>query len=483
VILALEKSEDSGIGGPRIPSNMVLTSLKSILALGVIGIPRTISDPLPSYDPQEIITRDVCIIGGGSSGTYAAIQLHDAGKSIIVLEKEAILGGHTNTYVDPTTNVTVDYGVVVFHDLDIVKTYFNRLGVPFKKASHLSPSPLFVDLSTGRPVSNYTPPNPANALAAYGQQAAQYPELEAGFYLPDPVPEDLLMPFGHFVDKYNLSDAVQIVASFGQGLGDILNLQTLYVFKNFGLDILRNIQVGFLDTASGNNQEIYQKAQEVLGSDLLFRTQVVSIDRSAVNHIKVLVHGPFGIRTIKAKKLLISIPPTRANLHGFNLDQDELDIFGQFVNTGYYTGLVRSTGLQNITAIKNIGPNTPQNLPQLPGLYGITATAIPGLYDVKYGSQVSLPVEVVKADIIAAIKRLQETGIAAVKEEPEFMAFSSHAPFELTVSTENIKSGFYSKLYALQGRQNTFYTGAAFHTQDSSLLWQFTDALLPQLNN
>ena len=37
------------------------------------------------------------------------------------------------------------------------------------------------------------------------------------------------------------------------------------------------------------------------------------------------------------------------------------------------------------------------------------------------------------------------------------------------------------KLNALQGRNRTFYTGAAFHTHDSSLLWQFTEALLPRI--
>jgi heterodisulfide reductase subunit A-like polyferredoxin len=57
------------------------------------------------------LTTDVCIIGGGSSGTYAAIRLHDLGKKVIVVEQQAHLGGHTNTYVDPSTNRAMDYGV------------------------------------------------------------------------------------------------------------------------------------------------------------------------------------------------------------------------------------------------------------------------------------------------------------------------------------------------------------------------------------
>ncbi|THC97201.1 hypothetical protein EYZ11_003310 [Aspergillus tanneri] len=441
----------------------MVSFVKSVLLLIVVGVAVAIS----SEDEQEIITRDVCIIGGGSSGTYTAIQLHDAGKSVVVVEKEDALGGHTNTYIDPATNLTVDYGVIIFHDLDIVKTYFNRLGVAFKKASTLSSASSFVDIKTGEAVPTYIPPDPTNALIAYGLQAAKYPELEAGFYLPNLVPNDLLMPFGDFVAKYNLGDAVPTVASFGQGLGDILNLQTLYVFKNFGLDVLHNLQVGFLDTVGNDNHKIYDKAQQVLGSDVLLQSKVISTDRSADNHLKVIVSGPSGTKTIHAGKLLISIPPKLENLHSFDLDERERHLFS----------------LKNITSIQNIDPDTPYNLPQLPGLYGISATAIPGLYDVKYGSPIGLPDEVIKADIIASIKRLQKTGIATSEEEPKFVAFKSHAPFELTVSTDEIKSGFYTKLYALQGHRNTFYTGAAFHTQDSSLLWQFSEALLPRLKN
>jgi hypothetical protein len=59
--------------------------------------------------------------------------------------------------------------------------------------------------------------------------------------------------------------------------------------------------------------------------------------------------------------------------------------------------------------------------------------------------------------------------------------YSSHTPFELTVPPEAIADGFYKKLYSLQGCRHTFYTGAAFHTHDSSLLWQFTETLLPNI--
>lgn len=50
----------------------------------------------------EIIRRDVCIIGGGATGTYAAVRLsQDMGKSVIVVEKTGRLGGHVGEYRPP----------------------------------------------------------------------------------------------------------------------------------------------------------------------------------------------------------------------------------------------------------------------------------------------------------------------------------------------------------------------------------------------
>nr|BFF21828.1 hypothetical protein GCM10025730_53490 [Promicromonospora thailandica] len=49
------------------------------------------------------------------------------------------------------------------------------------------------------------------------------------------------------------------------------------------------------------------------------------------------------------------------------------------------------------------------------------------------------------------------------------------------MSAEAVRAGFYRRLGSLQGRNRTFYSGAAFHTHDSSLIWQFTETLLPRI--
>ena len=456
-------------------------------AVGRAGLVGVLPEPAETINTDSlaagnVITRDVAIIGGGSTGTYAAIRLRDLGKSVAVVETDDRLGGHTHTYTDPATNAKIDIGVVVWHELPIVRDYFARFDVPLIKASFDAPGQqsLYVDYRTGKVVDGYAPSDPSAALGAYAAQLAQYPYLEAGFDLPNPVPADLLLPFGDFVKKYALDAVVNTVFNFGQGLGDLLKQPTLYVMKNFGLDILRNLSVGFLTTERHNNSELYEKARTELGADALLRSRVIATDRDAAGYANLLVQTPSGLKIIRAKKILFTAPPKLDNLFGFDLDATEASLFSQFGNSAYYTGLLRNTGIPDNVSVNNIGAGTAYNLPSLPGVYSISPTGVPGLHSVKYGSPKQLSETQVKADILAAVKRLRTAGTIPTTT-PEFAVFASHSPFELTVSPSAIKNGFYRKLNALQGRNRTFYTGAAFHTHDSSLLWQFTEALLPRI--
>ena len=461
-----------------------------LFSIGWIGVNIVTASPhyhrdqdVRGFASKDIITRDVCVIGGGSTGTYASIRLHDSGKSVVIVESKGRLGGHTETYIDPVSHIPVDIGVQVWHNLTIVKDYFARLGVDLAPADFGNPTNQYTDFRTATVVGGYTPPNPQAALGAYGAQIARYPYVEAGFNLPDPVPEDLLLPFGDFVKKYPaISDAVSLIFSFAQGLGDFLAQPTLYVFKNFGLDLLRNLQTGFLTTAKHDNSLLYESATKVLGAaNILFNSKVLYMDRDAkAAYQSIIVQTPSGKKLIRAKKILMTIPPKLENLHGFDLDVVERNLFAQFQNSAYYTGLLRDTSLPPTISFTNTAANTPYNLPVLPGAYTLGPTAAPGLTSVFYGSPRALSEEQVKADIIATVHKLQKSNGVA-QTEPTFAVFSSHTPFELTVKGEAIKAGFYRKLYALQGRRGMFYTGAAFHTHDSSLLWQFTEALLPAI--
>lgn len=143
---------------------------------------------------HNVISKDVCIIGGGSSGTYSAIRLHQLGKSVALLEENSLLGGHTNTFTDPVTGAKINYGVVVLEELPVVRNYTTYLGVPLiTLGSGFASSSIvtrYADISAGTILSNTTfPDDPSKAFPGYLGQFAKYPYLNNGFDLPDPVPE------------------------------------------------------------------------------------------------------------------------------------------------------------------------------------------------------------------------------------------------------------------------------------------------------
>ena len=452
-----------------------------ILVLATITLAAQIID-LAAYTSSSVIRRDVCIIGGGSSGTYSAIRLHDSGKTVAVVESTDRMGGHTNTYIDPVTNVTVDIGVIVFHNITIVKDYFARFGIPLVAAPGNDALEVlsYVDYQTGKIIPSNSFKDPSTALAAYAMQVAKYPYLEEGFNLPQPVPTDLLLPFGEIVKKYALQDAVQTIFRFAQGLGDLLAQPTLYVFKLFRPAALQDIQTGFLTTAHNDNSQLYRSARTVLGENVFLHSHVLATERNG-NHAKVLIQTPHGKKVIVAKKLVLAIPPKLENLAGFDLSAGEQELFAQFRNSAYYTGVLRHSGIPDNARLINVGLNASlYNLPQLPAVYSIYPTGLPGLLNVKFGSPYPLPDPEVKKQIFASIDRLGAAGFSnSSSAAAELATYAGHVPFELTVPAQAIADGFYEKLDGLQGERNTYYTGAAFHVHDSSLLWQFTEGLPP----
>ena len=206
-------------------SSLIITLLVTLHAdasIVVNGIP---------YSVNRILIRDFAIIGGGATGTYSAIRLKDLGKTVVVIEGQDRLGGHTQTYQDPKTGGTIDYGVVVWHNLDIVKNFFARLNVSLITETFAKTGTTqYMDFQTGKLVPDYNPTDPTAALGIYAEQLAKYPYVELGFDLPYPVPDDLLLPFGDFVRKYGLEDLMGLLFGFAQGLADILKQPTVREF-------------------------------------------------------------------------------------------------------------------------------------------------------------------------------------------------------------------------------------------------------------
>ncbi|EPS32973.1 hypothetical protein PDE_07934 [Penicillium oxalicum 114-2] len=438
--------------------------------------------PKNSSGPAHAIVRDVVIIGGGATGTYAAIRLQeDFNRSVVLIEREEALGGHTRTYYDPNTSSTIELGVIAFHDLPVVRKYFARFDIPLTKLFFNSTMESY-DFLNGRSV-NLPERLQSNVemFSAWSRQLQRFPNLDEGYHFPLPAPLDLQRPFEQFARLYNLTALIPFIWAIDQGIGDMLQLPTLYVLKSFGPQMLRSLTTGFLATKRQNNHEIYDQALMRLKKtkSVLVNSKILSMARDVSGpYGRAIVRTPSGERVVQAKQFLFTIPPTRDTLTGFDLDSEEETLFSAFKYINYSTGLLRGGPIAYGVTLCNRGSDPDvYSLPRLPAIYTLGPTQKPSLLTgVKFGSNTTMTVEQMKAEIVAeSAKALRDNSSL------QLAAFANHGPYALSVSSESIRDGFYQRLYGLQGRRRSFWTGAAWHTHDSSLLWNFTDTILSRM--
>ncbi|KAL5364386.1 hypothetical protein BJX96DRAFT_187736 [Aspergillus floccosus] len=435
------------------------------------------------YKPSDIITRDVCVIGGGAAGTYAAIRLRQLGKSVVVIERQSRLGGQTTTYTDPVTGKFIDYGVTYFQNLPLVRAFFDHFGITLGRASFDYRLDM-MDLHLGTHTASTAFPTPAEAAAAkekYLTQLSHYPYLKVGFDLPNPVPEDFLIPFGDFLRKYNLEAAIPELGGSINPLGDWPSMPTLYVFKYLNLDVMEGGASGFVRPVDHNNSAPYVAAQKELGDDLLLDSCVQSTQRDTQDgwsYIEVQATASSRSQLIRTRKIIVAAPPKPDNLEGIDLADEERALFSQFSNTYFYTALVRMTGLPDDTCYMNRGAEDPFLRPHLPAMLLLRPNDVSDLRTVHYASPHPLSEAEIKQGIVQDIHRVIRLAQLDSVSEPEFVAVGNHSPYQLTVSAEAIADGFYDRLNALQGHRNTYYTGAAFDSHNTPQIWQFTEELL-----
>lgn len=443
----------------------------------------------------NVVNVDVAIIGGGSGGIHAAIHLKDAGASVVVIEKKGQIGGHAETYINPTTGIPSNVGVVLFENTELVKRYFARLRVPTMTSTLISRfgSAKSYDFASGTSI----PPIDAAEVTAQ-QQAVQaaaeaykqsvlskYSWIDEGFFVPDPVPEELYLPLSQLADKYGFSALLPIIAEINWYMGNLTTIPALYGIKGLGHGFLSSALGEFIFSGTGNTRSLYDAALEELGSHVLLRTTILGVDRrSNSTGVTLLVAQPDKIpKLIRARKLLVAILPTLNNTCTFDLSEQEQVLFSKFSSLGCFAGVAKVPGFNG--SLVNIGALTPFNQPTIPGTNGFIAAGSPEEFlfnegfdsgDVTYEEAKDL----VRKNLatLAAAGAVPQDAARAVT----FPYASNHSPYGLRVAAEDIKAGFYTKLLALQGSHNTYWTGAAFSGQNSALVWAWNEGtILPRL--
>ncbi|KAE8382755.1 beta-cyclopiazonate dehydrogenase [Aspergillus bertholletiae] len=427
---------------------------------------------------RDTISRDVIILGGGSSGTYAAIRLRDQGKTVAVVERNDYLGGHGETYYTED-NTPLNFGVEGFFNTSVTRNYLDRLQVPYGRRNPAPAYENFVNLNTGHrteyPAGQL---QDREAFAKWVDAISQFGFLDDGVYrIPEPVPEDLIMPFADFVKKYHLEESVY--ALFSHTSGDVLDMITLYVIQYIGVPHAAALNEGYIRPIDGI-AALYTSAGKELGSDVLLETTPESVERSEEG-VEVTVRYTDGTtKLLKGRQLLVTIPPLLDNLHGFPLSEKESHIFSKWQYHQYWAALVNDTGLPDDVNLVNVDTERLYGVPKEPFIWRLDNHWAPGYHNIKLVGGPDFGKDEAMAYMYEKLELLNAEGTYST-HKPEIVKFASHTPVTMFVSPEEIRGGFYRQLYELQGLNSTFWTGATWASDYSTLLWGYTDEVLKQM--
>ncbi|KAL4762823.1 uncharacterized protein BDW70DRAFT_166617 [Aspergillus foveolatus] len=443
-----------------------------------------------AFRAQDTIDRDVVILGGGAAGTFAAVQLREQGHTVALVEQKSRLGGHAETLYLPDGKY-VNYGVEGYFNNEITKDFFAQLDVEYEPVLPGTILTQHVNFRTGKrvlPGSELL--TTAAAALLYRGAIEQFNYLAEGLYdLPEEVPEILLRPFREFVHKYKLWGAVDLIFSFAESVGNMLDRPTLYVIQDFGIPHIDALLNGGYIRPKDGTDVLFDKAADYIdeANNIFYDSTATQTSRDK-NGVKVVIQNAktSAQKLIRAKKLLIAFPPVLEKLSGFDLTEQESTLFAKLTYINYYAAVVTNTAVPDNFIILNTDPsNQPGSLPTTPFNWALEYSGVPGYFMNKIVGEANLTEAEARALIIDDLKRMSTAGTFRIKDgqEPEIAAFASHSPETLMVSVEDVREGFYRKLYELQGQASTFYTGYAFCTDYSTVLWKYTSGIVGRIAN
>ncbi|TDZ53024.1 Beta-cyclopiazonate dehydrogenase [Colletotrichum trifolii] len=462
------------------------------LFLGALSLATAAS--IPESAASRVITKDVVILGAGASGSHAAVRLReDYNKTVVIVEKQNRVGGHVATYTDPETGNNYDYGVNSYTDYGGARDFVARLNVSIMTPGRLALTTTYADFKTGKP-TNYSLPAAADSTAAlkkYLELCEKYEAYILPSYVQFPnategIPADLTMKFIDFVNKYDIEAAVpRIFQVTGLGMDDFPTQSTLYVMQTFGAPLARSFvgTTGSFVPSSKRNQEIYDRIADLLGDDVLLSSIAIKTVRTDAG-VEILVQGPDNSHTlIRAKKLLVSFEPTLANLKGINIDEEEESIFQKWKWSTVYAGIVSHSSLPDSYSYTNTAPSSWLSLPSLP-FVGRFDYLGDDNYRVLVGGQSNYTSAEAQQLVRKSLGQLAAAGTVPSlgNETLNIKAWADHGAMQLHVPVEELEAGFIPKLYTLQGRRSTYFTGGAWSAQFTTILWEFNNQyLLPKL--
>lgn len=305
------------------------------------------------------------------------------------------------------------------------------------------------------------------------------------------IPEELLLPFGEFVEKYDLAATLPSIFYISPGLGTVVDQLTLTVLQAFPAAVAEGYvgqRAGYAPS-SGRNQDIYDAAAEFLGDKVYYSTEAVSTLRSDNSITMTVKNSITGEQTtITASKLLLAIPPHPSHFTTFDMDTKEVEVLSKFSYSRLWAAAVQSDSLASDFYAFNL-PSSANDSSYLdyPAL-NFTSTYIPFGNSSKLVATVTAGDDKLDAeetlnlfnqDVVA----LSSAGVVPASEKDvEVVHYSDHGMIHGRVTAEDIKNGFFHDLNALQGYRSTWYTGNTFSAPVQTIVWAHNDQeIIPRI--
>lgn len=149
-----------------------------------------------------------------------------------------------------------------------------------------------------------------------------------------------------------------------------------------------------------------------------------------------------------------------------------------------YTAVLNNTGIPDRLNIFNTDPNNqPGSLPVAPFECILDYSGVPGYYGTRIVGADNFTEAAARQLVFEDLRRMNDAGTFPINRNPEIIALESHAPTSMMVSVEDVRDGFYKRLYALQGQRSTYYTGYSFCTDYSAQLWNYTRVIVDMVES
>jgi len=360
---------------------------------------------------------------------------------------------------------------------------------------------------------DYTPPFPFPAIPPFGsgvlplgaptleqQQAlgaglqrlailltTNYSWLNVPGY-PDPIPSDLLKPFGEWVNDNDFTGLAPFFNQFTSGLGSYEDLTTLYALGILSPTVL--LIFGVPNAAfhiNGGCVQIYHGMVDYLGADnVFFDFTTTSVERPCGANNCGSCNGGGGKTTLRGissvtgeetkfhcGEVIVSFAPTIANLEAFDLDTCETTVFDGVKVRHYWGGVATVTGDVTTGAfnINNADFTSPFLQATYPGLILLNKQ-----YDYERPATFNLASPTYFSN--AAITSLANSQAAYFISKGlidsfhiDDMDYHQYQPF-VSGDDLSVSPNFYTRFRQKQGYRDTWYVGATTAYAGTYIVWE-----------